>query len=135
MIDFLSADHSSALAFTDDGDKYFKRPGYQSIYNYSSLKSAQKEAISGCEEYGPCALVIEDNVVVDSRLKKQLIQSGFSGSVKQDEKHKKTKNIDDSKSNDLDLDTSQFQIKKCALGQQRVMVLNGKVWTLGMIFM
>ena len=109
MISFLSGEHSSALAFTDDGDKYFKRPGYMTSYDYASLKSAQQDVLDGCEEYGPCVIVIEDNIVVDSRLKKQLIQSGFSGSVKKEEKHKKTKIIDDTKTSDLDIDTSKLK--------------------------
>lgn len=81
MIEFLSGEHSSALAFTEDGG--FDMPGYQFAYDYRSIKNAQRAALNGCEEFGKCAIVIEDNIVVDSRLKKKLIKSGFSGSVKE----------------------------------------------------
>ncbi|MDG2417134.1 MAG: hypothetical protein P8M06_05360 [Pelagibacterales bacterium] len=99
MIEFLSGEHSSALAFSEDGG--FDQPGYQFAYDYSSIKNAQRAAINGCEEFGKCTIVIEDNIIVDSRLKEKLIQAGFSGSVK------RTKNNDESKKAESESDSEE----------------------------
>ena len=54
-------------------------PAYGTEYGYYNLERAKKDAIDSCESYNvQCVIVIQDNVVVNSILSKELVRLGIN---------------------------------------------------------